>query len=103
MGEPLSLPPTVTASPSASIAPTFNRFPITVAVQLDQWSGETGLSFQSDGGETLFDWPTDEFTEIPSSLFIETVFLPNDSQVTVKVTDTGGDGFCESTVTLVTA
>lgn len=101
MGEPLSLPPTVTASPSASIAPTFDLFPITVAVQLDQWSGETGLSFQSDGGETLFDRPTDEFAEIPSSLFIETVFLPNDSEVTFKVTDTGGDGFCESAYTFV--
>jgi hypothetical protein len=97
VGEPQSLPPTVSASPSASFAPIFDLFPITIAMLLDQWSGETGLSLQSDGGEILFDWPTNNFTEIPSSLFIETVFLPNDSEVTVQVTDTGGDGFCEST------
>ncbi|KAL3817586.1 hypothetical protein ACHAXA_006475 [Cyclostephanos tholiformis] len=65
-----------------------------VAVQLDQWSGETGLSLESYDGETFFDWPTGNFTEIPSSLFIETVSLPNASEVTLKVTDTGGDGFC---------
>jgi hypothetical protein len=70
VGEPQSLTPTVTASPSASLAPTFDLFPITVAVQLDQWSGEIGLSFQTDGGKTLFDWPTGNFTDILSSLLL---------------------------------
>ena len=42
----------------------------------------------------MFDWPTDTFTEIPSSLFIETGFLPNDGGATIKIIDTGGDGFC---------
>jgi hypothetical protein len=101
VGEPESIPPTVSSSPSASLAPTHHTFPITIAVQLDQWSGETGLSFESNGGETLFDFPTGNFTGIPATLFIETVSLPNDSEVTLKVTDTGGDGFCESMHSLV--
>ena len=94
VGEPESLPPTGSSSPSTSLAPSFDHFPITIAIQLDQWSGETGLYVESASGETLFDWPTGNFTDLSSTLFVDTVYLPNDSQVSLVVTDTGGDGFC---------
>ena len=94
VGEPESPPPTGSSSPSTSLAPSFDHFPITIAIQLDQWSGETGLYVESASGETLFEWPTGNFTDLSSTLFVDTVYLPNDSQVTLVVTDTGGDGFC---------
>jgi hypothetical protein len=89
-----SLYPTGSSSPSTSLATSFDHFPITIAIQLDQWSGETGLYVESASGKTLFEWPTGNFTDLSSTLFVDTVYLPNDSQVTLVATDTGGDGFC---------
>ena len=57
--------------------------------------GKLSSCIKSASGETLFEWPTGNFTDLPSSLFVDTVYLPYDSQVTLVVTDTGGDGFCE--------
>eukprot|EP00580_Thalassiosira_gravida_P020716 CAMPEP_0201681074 /NCGR_PEP_ID=MMETSP0494-20130426/50919_1 /ASSEMBLY_ACC=CAM_ASM_000839 /TAXON_ID=420259 /ORGANISM="Thalassiosira gravida, Strain GMp14c1" /LENGTH=1514 /DNA_ID=CAMNT_0048164805 /DNA_START=372 /DNA_END=4916 /DNA_ORIENTATION=- len=95
VGEPQTLPPTISASPSVSLAPSFNVFPITIAVQLDQWSDETGFSIQSiDGSNTFFDWPAGSFSDQSSDLIFETVLLPRDTEMNLRVTDKGGDGFC---------
>lgn len=94
VAEPETEPPTVTASPSSSVAPTFDQFPITIVVRFDQWSAETGLSI-SDGSNTLFDWPAGSFSGQPSGLIEKVVYLPRDADVNLLVTDTGGDGFCE--------
>jgi len=95
VGEPETLPPTVSVSPSISVAPTFDQFPITIAVQLDQWSAETGFSIQSiDGSDKFFEWPAGSFSGQLSGLVIETVLLPHDIEVKFRVTDAGGDGFC---------
>eukprot|EP00585_Thalassiosira_rotula_P012385 CAMPEP_0196132222 /NCGR_PEP_ID=MMETSP0910-20130528/1936_1 /TAXON_ID=49265 /ORGANISM="Thalassiosira rotula, Strain GSO102" /LENGTH=1503 /DNA_ID=CAMNT_0041391811 /DNA_START=348 /DNA_END=4859 /DNA_ORIENTATION=- len=95
VGEPQTLPPTVSSSPTVSVAPSFNVFPITIAVQLDQWSDETGFSIQSiDGSNTFYDWPTGSFSDQSSDLIFETVLLPRDTEMNLRVTDKGGDGFC---------
>ena len=92
-GKPSTLPPTVSMVPSASSAPSRGLFPITIAVQLDQWATETGFSISSLDGNVLHEWPPGSFVE-PSQRFVETVQLPYESEVVFKVIDSGGDGFC---------
>jgi len=95
VGDPQTLPPTVSTSPSTSVAPSSDQFPITIAVQLDQWSSETGFSIQSiDGSYTFFNWPAGSFLGQQSNLLVETVHLPHDIEVNFRITDTEGDGFC---------
>ena len=89
-------PPTVSPAPTASLAPSFNLYPITFEVQLDQWSDETSFSIQSiDGSSTFFNWPDGSSTAQGSYLVVETVLLPRDTEMNFWLTDTGGDGFCE--------
>ena len=91
-----TLPPTVSPAPTASLAPSFNLYPITFEVQLDQWSDETSFSIQSiDGSSTFFNWPDGSSTAQGSYLVVETVLLPRDTEMNFWLTDTGGDGFCE--------
>ncbi|KAL7539416.1 hypothetical protein ACHAXR_010447, partial [Thalassiosira sp. AJA248-18] len=95
VGEPETEPPTVSASPSSSTSPSFDQFPITIAVQLDQWSSETGFSIEKiDGSYSFFEWPAESFSGQPSTLVEKTVYLPRDAEAILRVTDTGGDGFC---------
>ena len=68
VGEPKTNAPTSSTAPSASNAPTFDQFPITIAVQMDQWSDEVGISIQSMSGGILFaDWPAVTFVGKTSS------------------------------------
>lgn len=92
-GKPLTLPPTVSLSPTTSAVPTQGLFPITIAVQFDQWATETGFSLLSLDGKVLYEWSPGSFVE-PNQRFDETVKLPYASEVIFKATDTGGDGFC---------
>lgn len=97
--EPETLPPTMSAAPTSSAAPTIDSYPITLALQLDQFSSETCLSIVStDGSQTFFEWPEGTFSGQPSSLVVETVKLPRDIEVTFRVADSGGDGFCKQTL-----
>lgn len=90
-GKPLTLPPTVSLSPTTSAVPTQGLFPITIAIQFDQWATETGFSLLSLDGKILYEWPPGSFVE-PNQRFYETVKLPYASEVIFKATDTGGDG-----------
>lgn len=97
--EPETLPPTMSAAPTESAAPTIDSYPITLALQLDQFSSETSLSIVStDGSQIFFEWPEGTFSGQPSSLVVETVKLPSDIEVTFRITDSGGDGFCKQTL-----
>ena len=95
VGAPKTNPPTVSTSPTASAAPTFDLTPITITVQLDQFSGETGFSVESVHGDTFVNWPVGSFYGKPSGLVVETVHLPRDTGMNLRFTDSGGDGFCE--------
>ena len=96
VGEPDTEPPTASVAPSMSMPPTFNQFPITIVLQLDQWSDETGFSIKTtDENEAFFDWPIGTFAKQSAGLVKETVYLPSDAEAELRVTDAGGDGFCE--------
>lgn len=92
-GTPLTLSPTVSLSPSASPAPSQGLFPITIAVQFDQWASETGFSILSLDGTVLYEWAPGSFSE-PNQHFNETVQLPYESEVIFNAIDSGDDGFC---------
>jgi len=93
-GKPLTLSPTISLVPSASSAPSQGLFPITIAVQFDQWASETGFSISSVlDGKVLREWSPGSFVE-PNQRFVETVQLPYNSEVIFKLIDSGGDGFC---------
>ena len=95
IGEPNTQVPTKSISPTISPAPTVDLYSVTIEVQLDQWSRETGFSIKSiDGSSTFHDWPTGAFADRTSDLIVETVQLPNDIEAIVVATDTKGDGFC---------
>ena len=96
VGEPETNAPTISAPPTESAAPTFDQYPITIEVQLDQWSGETGFSIKSiDESLTFFNWRTGSFTNQAGGIVVETVQLPSDIDANLIVTDQTGDGFCE--------
>lgn len=96
VGEPDTEPPTASVAPSMSMPPTFDQFPITIVLQLDQWSDETGFSIKTtDENEAFFDWPIGTFAKQSAGLVKETVYLPSDAEAELRVTDAGGDGFCE--------
>ena len=96
VGDPKMVSP-VSSPPTASVSPSLSQVPITIAVQLDQWSAETGFSLQSlDGNHIFFDWRPGSFVGKQSSLIVETVHLPRDIEVNFILTDTGSDGFCKS-------
>ena len=92
-GKPLTLSPTVSMVPSISPAPTHGLYPITIAIQFDQWAAETGISLSSLDGKVLREWPPGSFS-VPNQRFVETIQLPYESEVIFRATDSGGDGFC---------
>ena len=92
-GTPLTLPPTVSLVPSSSSAPSQGLYPITIAIQFDQWATETGISITSLDGDVLYEMSPGSFAE-PNQRFVETVQLPYESEVIFSATDEGGDGFC---------
>lgn len=104
VGEPQTLSPTMSAPPTASVAPTFDLYPITIALQLDQWSSETGMSIRSKNGrKTFYEWESESFLGMESRRFVETVHLPRNIDVNLWLTDTGGDGFCKYAIALLLA
>lgn len=94
VGNVETLPPTASTPPSVSPKPTFNQFPVSIVLQLDQWSAETGINIQDDKGHTFFNWPPGSFSQHQSSIVKQTVMLPRDAKVSLDITDTGEDGFC---------
>ncbi|EJK63972.1 hypothetical protein THAOC_15342, partial [Thalassiosira oceanica] len=91
---PATATPTRSAGPTASHAPTVETYPVTLAVQLDQWPAETSVEFAAaDGGPRLADV---DFKEGMSGEFYSRTFLfPLGIDVVMTVYDNGGDGMCE--------
>jgi len=93
-GDLKSLAPTLSSPPTTSPRPSDDQFTLTIVMQFDQWSSETGFSISStDSGTVYYDWPAGTFYE-PFGLSVEQIQLPLGMDVTFTVTDTGGDGMC---------
>ena len=89
-----TIPPTRSTSPTASQLPTVETYPVTVAVQLDQWPDETSIVFTSkEGGLKLAEVKFEE--GMSDDFFTRTFRLPAGTDVVMTVYDRGGDGMCE--------
>jgi len=84
---------TISSAPTSSLLPTWDGFPITVAIQLDRFPKETGLTLRSlDGRFTYIDKPPGSFVK-PLDLVFINLQIPLGTEVELQVTDSQGDGF----------
>jgi hypothetical protein len=92
-----------TLSPTSSDAPTWDGHPLTVLIQLDDFSQETGFSITSvvNGENVTFLRRQEGYYTQSQQLVVEKVQIPEGINAVITLTDKEGDGFCESTNSFV--
>ena len=94
MNQPTRAPiATISSAPTSSLLPTWDGFPITVAIQLDRFPTETGLALRSsDGRISYIDKPPGSFVK-PFDLVFINIQIQLGTKVELQVTDSEDDGF----------